>query len=457
MKILLNSSLVSQMRNRLIKAALCDFRRQLPTFSNFFCMLICVIAIAFPGYLKSETNRFCDGFEATSCRGLILDLTKVWPKPGAKESTTNPDDPNFFRPTHVFAKLPEAYWNNKTRLLLDGVDITPNLFKIENGVLTGLVDRVGEGIHHVEVKAGSETAGWSFTAGDPPPYLGIIVPGRSVAGLVKINIEFNDTAVFGGYSSGIDLASLSVKLNGVDVTESGTITPNSFSLSKLLASGDYEISATVADKLGYVQTKLSFFSIGPTPELSNCTSGNFEFAKPPVIACEVKDVSSEIDVSSVKVLLRKNSGDLVLGTTKYISTSPSQGRFFFIPNQPLATDIYHFEATIKNVLGVEMGVLTPIFIGKKRESSVTFVSPIAGQVFEDPRIVVRIIAKNWESFAETVKINGQVAAPKIVNNEVEFETELLLNPGSNNINAEVLFKNGEMHADSIKVVYDAAP
>lgn len=423
----------------------------------FLLALFFSLIIILPGYSLGQTNRFCDGFEAIRCGGLTLDLANVWPRPNAKESTSNPENVDHFLPTQIFVKLPEDYRNDKTRLLLDGVDVTPIPFIIENGFLTSLVDRVDEGLHHVEVKAGSETAGWSFTAGDPPPYLGIDMPVRSLPGIVKIKVGFNDLPIYGGHSSGIDISSLSVKLDGVDVTALGAITPTSFTFSKSFNSGEHDVKVSIADNLGYVQERFREFSVGATPEFDNCISGTFDFDELLTVGCDVRDMQSSIKDSSVKGKLRLASVGIISGTISYVSKSPNRGRIIFVPSQKLASGIYHFEASIKNELGIESGVVKNFFIGKKHESSINFISPTANQIFEQPRIVARITAKNWQSFVDTVKLNGKIALPKRVGKEIGFETELLLSAGTNQIRAEVLFQNGESYVDSINVTYDAPP
>jgi hypothetical protein len=427
-------------------------RKHFSGLAVFF--LLCVLATQ----MAFATNRFCDGFEASRCGGIVLDLQNVFPRAGSKVSTSHPANEEF-PPTQIFVKLPPEFWNDKTRLLLDGEDITPSPFLVENGFLTSFVATVDEGVHQVEVQAGAEKAGWSFTAGYPPSYVGITPRhGAKVpAGDVALKVSFDDAPVYGNVSSGIDTSSLAVYLDNVNVTKQGVVSDGEFSLSQRLSNGDHTLRVSIADQLGYATEAKSTFSVGSVPEFINCTSGDHEFETLNEITCDVRDLSDSIDAKSARAVLRRQGANVISGRLSYIAATDRTGRIQFIPSKNLTTGIYNFSVSIKNQLGTEGSCIATFVVGKKPESQVSIIYPANNAVISEARVNVRASASSNKSFVSELKLNGQIAEFKRVGNDEYYEKELSLQAGANEIRAVAVFQNGQSRTDVIQAIYDAPP
>jgi hypothetical protein len=124
-------------------------------------------------------------------------------------------------------------------------------------------------------------ARWSFTTDITPPSLAITSPGAQVAAGSAVPI----TVAYADATSGLDLGSLRVSLDGADLTASCTAGAASASCSAAPpALGSHGLAASVRDRAGNAATATSSFQVvAPAPTITILNPKDRSFTRTPSV------------------------------------------------------------------------------------------------------------------------------------------------------------------------------
>lgn len=195
--------------------------------------------------IKKEANL--PGLELDQTPPVISDLT---PADGSEVTDTGPTI------SAAFSDNLSGVDVSSVLLLVDGVDRTAEAAVAPAGVTYSPAAELDPGSHTVEVSLADQagnaaSASWSFTiaSGDAePPTLAI--------GLVQEPVVVHDPVLtfpvfYTDFDSGVDLASLAVAIDGIDLTGSCQVGDAvATCTTPLLASGAYTVTAAITDQAG---------------------------------------------------------------------------------------------------------------------------------------------------------------------------------------------------------------
>lgn len=147
------------------------------------------------------------------------------------------------------------------RLVLDGADRTAEAQVSASGLTFTPLSALAEAVHVAEVfvrdQAGNEgRASVRFTTDSLPPSLAIAAPSGTVTGdpTPSISVSYLDD------TSGLDLSTLQILLDGADLTPSCTVGSSSAVCEPSpLTEGSHTITATIRDHAGHSATDASGF------------------------------------------------------------------------------------------------------------------------------------------------------------------------------------------------------
>jgi hypothetical protein len=222
------------------------------------------------------------------------------------------------------------------RFLLDGTDQTGAAQVSAAGFSFTPATPLADGSHTAalsvrDLARNLAQASWSFTTDTTPPVLLITSPSMAtVLGNASppLAVSYTDA------TSGVDLASLHIVLDGTDLTASCQVAAAAASCTPPpLQAGAHSLGASVRDRAGnQANASLAFQLVLDTtpPILSNVTPGDGSVlaTATPVVSAAFSDPDSGIDPTTVRVI--------VDGVDQTAAALVSNVNTFFTPASPLA-------------------------------------------------------------------------------------------------------------------------
>ncbi|MBI5150613.1 MAG: PASTA domain-containing protein, partial [Candidatus Omnitrophica bacterium] len=169
--------------------------------------------------------------------------------------------------------------------------------------------------------------------------------------------------VFADNLSGINIASVKIVLDGVDVTGEANVTATGFNFIPAgLADNTHTLSINVADGAGNSAQSTTIFTTDTTPPvISHLTPANGSVLNTaaPVISGKFNDSGSGVDIGSIQILLN--------GANVTAEANVSAGGFNFIPVTKLANGDYSLTVTVGDIAGNQAWetVVFTIFVDPK--------------------------------------------------------------------------------------------
>jgi hypothetical protein len=171
-------------------------------------------------------------------------------------------------------------------LTLDGVDRTRAAQVTAAGFSFTPASPLADGGHAaaatVRDRAGNlARASWSFTTDVTPPTLAVTSP----SGPVTAGSQAQIGVAYGDATSGVDLASLRVSLDGTDLTASCAVAAASAACpSPALPPGSHAVAASIRDRAGNAATaSLSFQVVAPLPAIAITSPADRSYSRNPSI------------------------------------------------------------------------------------------------------------------------------------------------------------------------------
>jgi hypothetical protein len=168
------------------------------------------------------------------------------------------------------------------KLLVDGADRTGAARVSASGFTFTPQAPLVDGLHAVSVKVQDRAgnlaqAQWSFATDVTPPALAFTSPAGQVTAGSRVQIG----VAYGDATSGVDVASLRVSLDGVDLTGSCSVAASSAACSALPpALGSHALAASVRDRAGNAATASSSFQVvAATPAVSITSPANDSYSR----------------------------------------------------------------------------------------------------------------------------------------------------------------------------------
>jgi parallel beta-helix repeat protein len=219
-------------------------------------------------------------------------------------STTNDSTPM------IIADYSDSSGINLGSVLLevDGIDVTLTAMVTASGVTFTPGTALSDGIHMVYLKvrdnAGNlATVTWNFTVDTSTPTITNLQPLDSSTtndNTPTISADYNDT-------EGINIGSVVLEVDGIDVTSSATVTINGVSYTPgiELADGTHTVLLEVEDAYGNLATVSWSFDVDTTsPTISNLQPNDASTTNDvtPTIGADYYDISG-IDVNNIVLLV----------------------------------------------------------------------------------------------------------------------------------------------------------
>jgi hypothetical protein len=185
-----------------------------------------------------------------------------------------------------------------------------------------------------------------------PPVIDPLPIDQSVQGTRRPAIS----ATYRDDSSGIDISSISLSLDGVNVTVAATVTASglTFQPSNLLASGSHNISIELADNAGNVTSRTANFTIDNTPpSITNFRIGGTTATNGMTVTSSLRPIfeaaytdDSDIDTGQTRLLFGATDSTLIEVSAIVTATSLT-----FQPDSNLTEGIYITELIVVDSLG----------------------------------------------------------------------------------------------------------
>jgi len=265
---------------------------------------------------------------------------------------------SIFNTTNVFAQLhltDDIAGLDPSALIttLDGVDITPEFLPFTEPTLTADEQAnllLIEGVHTLTAQVSdlaglSSSAVSSFTVDVTPPVIDAVTP---VDGSLLGEAAPLLSAQFSDHLSGVDLSSLSILLDGDDVTTEATITAAGFQWGPAaLADGGHDLSISLMDKAANPSQAAAHFTIDTVaPTLFNFSPANGDVVDTatPMLSAQFTDgTGSGIDVSSIQIIFD--------GINIAAQSSITAGGFNFTPATGLDNAPHTLTVSLSDVAG----------------------------------------------------------------------------------------------------------
>jgi hypothetical protein len=195
------------------------------------------------------------------------------------------------------------------KLIVDGADVTSNATVANGQISYTPTEALVEGNHAIQLtvadaSGNATTVNWQFKTASAPLIsdqspINITVPTDTPP---LIAASFVDQG-----STGIDLQSIKLSVDGVDVTTRATITSSSISypLPLPLVEGVHRIVLVVPDRLGNAANASWQFSTGTPPSIFDALPiySNLPSGSSPIISASYSDDESGINPASVRLTL----------------------------------------------------------------------------------------------------------------------------------------------------------
>ncbi|MBI5149746.1 MAG: right-handed parallel beta-helix repeat-containing protein [Candidatus Omnitrophica bacterium] len=237
---------------------------------------------------------------------------------------------------------------NSAQILLDNVDITAQSNVTAAGFEFLVTTALSDGVHTLFISVrdavGNPTqTSTNFTIDTSVPDIAILIPADgSLLATATPTISGN----LSDATSGIDMNSVRIAVDGVDLTSQAVITQTTFETSVLIVldDGNHTITVEAADMAGNSAIQTSGFTIDTiAPVISNLTPANMStiMANVPTISAAFADSGSGIDVASAQILV-----DNVNVTPQATVTETG---FSYTPTVPLNNGYHAVAVTIADV------------------------------------------------------------------------------------------------------------
>jgi outer membrane protein assembly factor BamB len=189
-------------------------------------------------------------------------------------------------------------------LMVDGIDVTSSAAVTTSGVIYIPTMALSDGIHTVylevrDIYGNLATGTWTFTVDTAPPIITDLQPPDTSTtndSIPTISTDYNDL-------SGINVSSVMLKVDGIDVTSSTTVTASSVSYTSVIAlsDGNHTVYLEVKDNVGNLAIETwSFIVDTAPPTITNLQPPDASMTNDnaSVISADYSDLSG-IDVGSV--------------------------------------------------------------------------------------------------------------------------------------------------------------
>ena len=332
------------------------------------------------------------------------------------------------------------------RLVLDGVDRTAGAQVSASGLSWSPPSALPDGAHAAEIalrdNAGNEArAEWSFTTDTVAPVLRIASPGPLVEGDLTpaVSVDFSDA------TSGVDPATLEVKVDGTSIRSACTVTAGSAVCEPpQLVEGQHAITAEIADRAGNRATAASSFEIvldrtPPALRIVSPSAGLVVGDATPEIVLEYADPGSGVDLSTLSVVL--DGQDLTAGC----DVQPARA---ICEPPPLTTGLHTLQGAIEDQRGfrAERERLFEISL----QLSLVIESPVQGELTQASTVQV---SGTVSPEADSVSVNDIEA---ILQDGVFVVADVPLHEGGNTLTAIARSEGSGIGTATVTVVRDTA-
>ncbi|HEX3130766.1 MAG TPA: Ig-like domain-containing protein [Thermoanaerobaculia bacterium] len=330
--------------------------------------------------------------------------------------------------------------------LLDGQDRTAGATVSATGLSFQPSQPLAEGLHGIRVRvsdhSGKEaSAEFSFTIDTVAPVLRITSPGPIVEGdsTPAVVLEFSDA------TSGIDPATLEVKVDGASIRGSCAVTASSAVCEPPeLAEGQHAITAMIADRAGNRSTAESSFEIAldrvpPVLRIVSPPAGLIVGDATPAIVLSYSDVGSGVDLTTLSIIL--DGQDLTAGCDVQPDRATCEA-------PPLATGLHTLKAAIADRRGFR-AERERIF-EVSMQLSLVIEAPVQGELTQASTVEV---SGTVSAEADSVSVNDIEGVPQ---NGVFVIADVPLHEGGNTLTAIARSEGGGIGTATVTVVRDTS-
>jgi hypothetical protein len=250
--------------------------------------------------------------------------------------------------------------------------------------------------------AGSST----FTVDTVPPTIGFASPSA-----VTNNPRPTVTVSYSDSTSGVDLATVKVSLDGSDVTAFLAAGPTSatgaLQLSQPLSDGAHQLTAVISDRAGNKsQTATLPFVIDTKPPIvtfSSPTDNSFTNNPTPSIVVQYGDgTGAGIDPSSVRIILQQGTNP-PSDITAYFQIASQQATGTIPASVTLADDTYVLTAVVGDRAG-NQGTAHATFVVDTIAPTGAIQAPAANAIFNASTVSVVLTYQDDRSGVDTTKL-----------------------------------------------------
>ncbi len=343
-------------------------------------------------------------------------------------------------------------------LIVDGIDVTSSAIVTAMGVSYTPGTALSDGFHtvYLEVKDNYDnlaTATWNFTVDTTPPTITNLQPPDA-------SVTNNSTPVIGAdYSdpSGINVNSVLLEVDGIDVTPSATVTASGVSYIPITAlpDGSHTVYLEVRDNYGNLATATWSFNVDTTPPtITNLqppdTSATNDST--PTISADYNDLSG-INVSSV--MLKVDGIDVTSSATLTV------GNVIYIPGMALSDGIYTVYLEVKDNVG-NLATATWTFTVDTTPPTITNLQPPEGSTTNDstPTTGCNYTDPSGINLSSVLlEVDGLdvTSSATVTASGVSYIPGMALSDGSHTVYLEVMDNYGNLATATWSFTVDATP
>ncbi len=235
---------------------------------------------------------------------------------------------------------------SKTKLLLDGVDVSAQIVQSATSVQYQVSNPLSEGVHTVHLTVEDSQARisqsiWQFTTRSNPEITSVAPIGNAPPGMLAIRAQYSDVG------AGIDPSKTVLIVDGVVQTARASVSASALTFAPpgMYPPGVHQASVTVFDKAGNSSTRSWSFSVDTAaPQISQQTPKDVQVPSAAlVISANYQDIGSGIDLSRVKLWLD--------GVEVTAQAQIALDRISFTPSVALAVGAHNVKLQIKDLAG----------------------------------------------------------------------------------------------------------